>query len=77
MTTTVYFIRHAESNQDNHDDFTRELSPKGLSDRQQIIDYFKGIEIAAMYSSPYKGSIDTIQRLANPKNVKYNYCRGL
>lgn len=67
MTTTVYFIRHAESNQDNHDDFTRELSPKGLSDRQQIIDYFKGIEIPAMYSSLYKRSIDTIQPLANQK----------
>ena len=77
MTTTVYFIRHAESNLDNHNNFTIELSPKGLSDRQQIIDYFKGIEIAAMYSSPYKRSIDTIQPLSNPKNVKYNYCRGL
>lgn len=50
MTTTVYSIRHAESNLDNHNNFTRELSPKGLSDRQQIIDYFKNIELAAMYS---------------------------
>ena len=28
--TTVYFVRHAEPNYDNHDDMSRELSKKGL-----------------------------------------------
>lgn len=37
MKTKVYFIRHAEPNYDNHDDISRELSPKGLQDSQQIV----------------------------------------
>lgn len=30
METTVYFVRHAEPNYNNHDDMTRELSAKGI-----------------------------------------------
>lgn len=30
MKTKVYFIRHTEPIYDNHDDISRELSPKGL-----------------------------------------------
>ena len=32
--TTVYFVRHAEPNYDNHNDMMRELSSKGLKDRE-------------------------------------------
>ena len=28
--TNIYFVRHAEPNYNNHDDLTRELSPKGF-----------------------------------------------
>ena len=31
--THVYFVRHAQPNYENHDDFFRELSPQGLADR--------------------------------------------
>ncbi|XZR21779.1 histidine phosphatase family protein, partial [Streptococcus canis] len=30
MTTTFYFIRRAEPNDDNHDDVTCELTEKGI-----------------------------------------------
>ena len=30
--TTVYFVRHAEPNYNNHDDRLRELSEKGMED---------------------------------------------
>lgn len=34
--TTIYFVRHAEPNYDNHDDLSRELSNKGLQDRKLV-----------------------------------------
>lgn len=38
--TTVYFVRHAEPNFQNHDDLTRELSARGLKD-STTINYFE------------------------------------
>lgn len=59
--TTVYFVRHAEPNYNNHDDSLRELSAKGLKDRKLVTAFLadKGIDIAL--SSPYKRAIDTIR----------------
>lgn len=59
--TTVYFVRHAEPNYNNHDDALRELSAKGLKDRKLVTAFLadKGIEVAL--SSPYKRAIDTIR----------------
>lgn len=39
--TTVYFVRHAEPDLSNHNDLTRDLTPKGIEDRKFLIDYFK------------------------------------
>jgi 2,3-bisphosphoglycerate-dependent phosphoglycerate mutase len=33
--TTLYFVRHAEPNYNNHDDLTRELTENGLRDRHK------------------------------------------
>lgn len=38
--TTVFFVRHAEPNYDNHNDMLRELSSKGLQDRKRVTDFF-------------------------------------
>ena len=38
--TTIYFVRHAEPNYNNHDDILRELSEKGLKDRELVTDFF-------------------------------------
>ena len=32
--TTVYFVRHAQPNYENHDDMLRELTAKGMEDRK-------------------------------------------
>lgn len=64
MTTSVFLVRHCEPNYDNHDDFSRELSKKGLQDRQFILDFFNGKIIDGIYSSPYKRSFDTVLPLA-------------
>ena len=39
--TTVYFVRHAQPNYENHDDLTRELTEKGLQDRMKIVEAFR------------------------------------
>ena len=63
--TTVYFIRHAEPNYDNHDDVLRELSPKGLQSSKELVNFFAGTQIDAFYSSPYLRAVDTIKPLAD------------
>lgn len=38
MKTTIYFIRHAEPNYQNHDDMARELTIKGIEASHTLID---------------------------------------
>ncbi len=67
MKTTIYFIRHAEPNYQNHDDMARELTIKGIEASHTLIDQFSTISIDHFYSSPYKRAIDTITPLAHNK----------
>ena len=62
--TTVYFIRHAQPNYENHDDFSRELSPKGLQDRLLVTDFLMNKRIDAVLSSPFKRAVDTVRDFA-------------
>lgn len=52
--TTIYFVRHAEPNYNNHDEILRELSEKGLKDRELVTDFFIDKQIDIVLSSPYK-----------------------
>lgn len=63
--TTVYFIRHAEPNYNNHEDETRELSDKGLEDRKLVSEYLSNKKIDIVLSSPYKRAIDTVKHFAD------------
>lgn len=63
--THVYFVRHAEPNYENHDDLTRELSEKGMVDRNLVTNYLADKEINIVLSSPYKRAVDTIKEFAN------------
>ena len=60
MRTTVYFVRHAEPNYENHDDISRELSDKGLRDRKRVTNFLADKKIDVVVSSPYKRAIDTV-----------------
>ena len=62
--THVYFVRHAQPNYENHDDFSRELSPKGLADRALVTDYLREKGVDAVLSSPYRRAVDTVTPLA-------------
>ena len=67
--TTVYFVRHAQPNYENHDDLTRELTEKGLQDRMKIVEALREIPIHAVLSSPYKRAVDTVQPLADQRGL--------
>lgn len=63
--TTVYFVRHAEPNYNNHDDILRELSPKGMEDRKLVTKFLGDKHIDIVLSSPYKRAIDTVRDFAD------------
>ena len=67
--THIYFVRHATPNFDNHDDLTRELTSQGLQDRALVTEYFKGISIDAVVSSPFKRAYDTVAPLAQNRGL--------
>ena len=67
--TTVYFVRHAQPNYNNHNDLTRELTEKGLADRRLVTAYLMDKNIHAVYSSPYLRSIDTVKDFTDTKNL--------
>lgn len=63
--TTVYFVRHAEPNYNNHNDAFRELSPKGMEDRKLVTKFLADKQIDVVLSSPYKRAIDTVKDFAD------------
>ena len=65
MVTTIYMVRHAEPNYNNHDDLRRELTEKGLTDRLLVTDFLLDKKIDAVYSSPYHRAKDTIKPFAD------------
>lgn len=67
--TTVYFVRHAEPNFQNHDDLTRELSPKGLRDRKLVTAFLSDKAVDIVLSSPYKRAVDTVADFAESRNL--------
>lgn len=67
--THVFFVRHAKPNYDNHDDFSRELSPQGLADRALVTRFLADKQINAVLSSPYKRAVDTAKAFADAYGI--------
>lgn len=63
--TSVYFVRHAEPNYNNHDDMLRELTEKGLQDRRLVTAFLADKQIDKVLSSPYLRSVDTVKDFAD------------
>lgn len=68
--TTVYFVRHAEPNYENHNDVLRELSSKGLEDRKLVTRFLEDKHIDVVLSSPYKRAIDTVSDFADDQQLQ-------
>jgi len=62
--TSIYFVRHAQPDEDCKDDRTRPLTSQGFIDRQEVAKTFARIRVDKIISSPYKRSVDTIAELA-------------
>lgn len=63
--TTIYFVRHAQPNYDNHNDLERELTAKGLEDRKRVTAFLLDKSVDVVLSSPYKRSFDTVKDFAD------------
>ncbi|MBE6021952.1 MAG: histidine phosphatase family protein [Cellulosilyticum sp.] len=66
---TIYFVRHAQPNYENHEDRARELTQKGLADRHFVTQFLADKRIDAVLSSPYKRSVDTVKAFANQGKI--------
>ena len=67
--TTVYFVRHAQPNYENHDDMLRELTAKGLEDRKLVTMFLEDKNVDVVLSSPFHRSVDTVRHFADSKGL--------
>lgn len=68
--TTVFFVRHAQPNYDNHDDLLRELTAKGLEDRTLLTRFLADKNVDVVLSSPFHQSVDTVRHFADSKGLE-------
>jgi broad specificity phosphatase PhoE len=70
-TTTIYIVRHAHSDwTSDHSDNGRPLSEAGVEAAKVLAARLAPLPIAAIYSSPYRRSVDTVAPLAERLNVR-------
>lgn len=69
MKTTIYFLRHAESDQAVRDAKTRPLTEKGQRDAERLTGFFRDIPISRIFSSPYLRAVQTVTPLSREKNL--------
>lgn len=67
--TKVYFVRHCEPNYNNRDDMLRELTAKGMADRELVTQFLSDKNITVVLSSPYKRAVDTVAHFAESKDL--------
>lgn len=62
--TTVYFVRHCQSEFSHRDDRTRPLTALGMEDSAAVAQVLHKAAVDAFYCSPYRRSLDTIAKAA-------------
>jgi len=68
--TSIFFVRHAQSNHNDRNDRTRPLTAEGVADSKEVADLLKNRRIDLLMSSPYKRSMDTIADLSDAIGLK-------
>ena len=63
--TTIYFIRHAESDYSVRNSRIRPLTEKGMADRSLVTKFLNDKNIDIVLSSPYKRAVDTLADFAD------------
>lgn len=73
MSTTIYLIRHGESEGNLHNTFLGHtdlsLTKKGIAQAQMTAEYLKNIKADAIYSSDLKRAFETAECTANLLNM--------
>ena len=69
METTIYMIRHAESHFVFGQEKTRGLSEEGLEKTKKIAEIFEDIDVDIIVSSSYRRAVQTLEYLANKRNL--------
>lgn len=69
MITHIYLVRHAQSDPSVKDNKTRPLTQKGLTDAEQLSEYFGSIPVDLIFSSPYLRAVQTVTPVAKSKNL--------
>ena len=57
--TTVYFVRHAQSDASVQDPFLRPLTEQGLRDRRLVTEFLGGRGVGSRYTTPYRRAVGT------------------
>ncbi len=68
--TTLYLIRHAQSDNTNRNQMLRPLTEKGQEGAQTVAKVLKSIPIQAIYASTYLRTQQTLQPLADQLGLK-------
>ena len=63
--TTVYFVRHAQSDWRSGTDRERGLTAEALEDRRVVLEFLRDKPVDGFYCSPYRRSLDTIREAAD------------
>ena len=75
--TTVYFIKHAESDNSVRNGRIRPLTPKGLYDRPLVTEFLRDKNIDAVLSSPFKRAVDTVADFAEKNGFEIEIIEDL
>jgi len=74
--TTVYFVRHAESDRSTIEDRSRPLTAKGQADCALVSEFLHDKNIDVVLSSPYKRAVDTITDFAESLGMTIHEVEG-
>jgi 2,3-bisphosphoglycerate-dependent phosphoglycerate mutase len=74
--TIIYFVRHAEPDFSNHDDFTRPLTEKGKRDVELVNQFLEDKQIDIVLSSPFIRAIDTVKVFSDIINKEVQIIDG-
>ncbi|SHN07594.1 histidine phosphatase family protein [Polaribacter sp. KT 15] len=68
-TTTYYLIRHAEKDRTDSGNKNPDLNENGLKRAKKWAEYFKNIDLDAVYSTSYNRTQQTAKPTADSKNL--------
>ncbi|UXS22626.1 histidine phosphatase family protein [Staphylococcus delphini] len=76
MVNTVYFVRHATRDHTVKSD-TAPLSGKGRQEAEDLVKWFEGKQVDAIYASPYARTLETVVPLARATHINIQVVDGL